>query len=113
METTESKELFEKEGNHDVKIAVMARDIHYMAQMLGQLNTKFDKLDNSFVSRSDFESWKTQEYNELKKTVYENHGRVLLKHTISITRIMTYGTTIVSILGILEIALNIYQQIKH
>ncbi len=110
METTE-KEIQKTETRHDVQIAVMANDMKHIAKTLDAMQNDIKNLGNSFVKTTEFEEWKKQEFNEVKKTVAD-HSDILIKHTISITRIMTYGVAIISIVGAVQLALSIYKTFK-
>lgn len=107
----EVKEIQTKETQHDVKIAVIANEIKHISKGIDDMRGEIKSLSNSFIKSSDFESWKKQEYDELKKNV-DTHGTILLKHTLSITRIMTYGTALISFIGVIQIIINIYDKVK-
>lgn len=108
---TETKEIKQAESRHDVQIAVMANDMKHISKGIDDMRADIKMLSNSFVKTSEFETWKTQEFDELRKKVSEQ-ADVLIKHTVSITRIMTYGTAIISIIGVVQIILSIYKSIK-
>lgn len=108
---TETKEIKQAESRHDVQIAVMANDMKHISKGIDDMRQDIKNLSQAFVKTSDFESWKVQEYEDLRKKVAEQ-ADVLIKHTVSITRIMTYGTAIISVLGLLQIALSIFKSVK-
>lgn len=108
---TETKEIKQAESRHDVQIAVMANDMKHISKGIDDMRADIKNLSQAFVKTSDFESWKAQEYEDLRKKVAEQ-ADVLIKHTVSITRIMTYGTAIISVLGLLQIALSIFKSVK-
>lgn len=108
---TETKEIKQAESRHDVQIAVMANDMKHISKGIDDMRQDIKNLSQAFVKTSDFESWKAQEFDELRKKVAEQ-ADVLIKHTISITRIMTYGTAILSILALVEVGLSIYRSLK-
>lgn len=107
----ELKETQKTESRHDVQIAVMANDMKHISKGIDDMRADIKLLSNAFLKSADFEAWKSQEYDELKKKV-ESQAEVLIKHTVSITRIMTYGTAIISVLGIIQIVLTIYKSVK-
>lgn len=107
----ETKEIQKTESRHDVQIAVMANDMKHISKGIDDMRNDIKNLSQAFVKTSDFESWKAQEYDDLRKKVAEQ-ADVLIKHTVSITRIMTYGTAIISVLGIVQIVLSIYKTVK-
>jgi len=107
----ETRELKQTESRHDVQIAVMANDMKHISRSIDDIKNDIKMLGASFVKSSEFESWKGQEFDELRKQVQLQED-VLIKHTVSITRIMTYGTAIISVLGLLQIALSIFKSVK-
>lgn len=107
----ETREVKQTESRHDVQIAVMANDMKHISKGIDDMRQDIKALSQAFVKTSDFETWKAQEYDELRKKV-DSQADVLIKHTVSITRIMTYGTAIISVLGLVQIALTIYKSLR-
>lgn len=107
----EHKEIQKAESRHDVQIAVMANDMKHISKGIDDMRQDIKNLSQAFVKTAEFETWKAQEYDELRKKVAEQSD-VLIKHTVSITRIMTYGTAIISVLGLVQIALTIYKSLR-
>lgn len=107
----EHKEIQKAESRHDVQIAVMANDMKHISKGIDDMRADIKNLSNAFLKSADFETWKSQEYDELRKKV-DSHADLLIKHTVSITRIMTYGTAIISVLGLLEVVLTLYKSVK-
>lgn len=106
----EHKEIQKAESRHDVQIAVMANDMKHISKGIDDMRQDIKNLSQAFVKTADFETWKGQEYDELRKKV-NDHADILVKHTVSITRIMTYGIAIISVLGAIEVGLSIYKSV--
>ena len=118
----ETKEIIKTETRHDVQIAVIANDMKHISKGIDDMRNDIKSLSNAFLKASDFEAWKAQEYEEFKKKIgvdNENynkrinaHADILIKHTVSITRIMTYGTAILTLLGLMQVVLSIYNKVN-
>lgn len=100
--------------NTEVAIATMAKDIHYMKETLGRLEvTLTDQIKNN-ITRLEFETYKSEslkdlvEYKgEIEKNLTDKETRLRVSE-MYITRILTWGSAGILILGIVQFILSKY-----
>lgn len=92
----------------ETAIAVMSRDIHYMKESLGRLETLFaDSLKNNVTRAELVEKEKDLErYKAEAAKCTDDHEKRIRALEVTVTRIVTWGSAGVLALGIAEFLIS-------